>query len=414
MQDHLSKLTIQLILKEPFYGHLLTGLVKEVSDKVSTLSVSLTLAESLKLWVNPGFWLSIQDHPERQYGLLKHEILHLVFKHLISIRHFENKKIYNIAADLVVNQYLTEDQLPSDAITLNLFADLNLKKEAGVGYYYQQLLKAWHELTLSKKIGLTDSHIALQKLILEGHPHLEKHRLWEKTADQFSQAETRVIEGMLKEFIGTVLKRVGGKDMGHLLGSLKSHLKKFQAAPLPQINWRRILRIFASNSSQTILKNTIRKPSKRYATIPGIKIKHRTRVLIAIDTSGSIHLHDFDRFFNEVYHIWRQDTEIRVVECDVRIQRDYYYKGQRPELITGRGGTDFNAPIAFANQTYHPDAIIYFTDGFGPTPHTPSRYPILWMITSTGISTNTEVWRHLPGRKVKMNLEPQNVEVRVN
>lgn len=398
----LSKLTIQLILKEPFYGHFLSGLLKAFSDKVATLSLSMGLGESYKLLINPDFWQNTQLAPEKQYGLLKHEVLHLVFKHILTIREFENKRIFNIAADLVVNQYLAGSQLPTDAITLGLFPDLNLKKDASVGYYYGQLLQAWQKVCTQKLGDLSTADKNLRQLILEGHPHLAKHQSWEKAVEKFSQAELRVMEGMLNEAIGTVAKRVGDQEIGFLPASLKTYLQPYYNLPPAQINWRRILRLFTSGSSQTFLKNTIRKPSKRYGTIPGIKIKHRTKLLVAVDTSGSIHHQDLELFFSEIYHIWRQGTEIRVVECDVRIHHDYFFEGQKPQIAGGGGGTDFNAPIALANQTYRPDALIYFTDGFGPVPRTPSRYPILWMITSTGITATTEVWRRLPGRKVKM------------
>lgn len=401
----LTKTTIQLILKEPFYGHFLTGLVKAFSEKVDTLAVSVSLGEGLKLWVNPNYWKSLKDQPELQYGLLKHEVLHIVFKHLLSIRQYENKRIFNIAADLVVNQYISQKRLPPGAITLALFPDLNLKMGASVAYYYSRLLQAWRTSQTKLEESLPDSFKTLRDLVLEGHPHLDKHQGWEKEASRFSQPEMRVMEGMLKEAVCTALKRVGGQEVGRLPASLQAYLQEFQEPASPQVNWRRLLRIFAHGSSQTYLKNTIRKPSKRYGTIPGIKIKQRTKVLVAVDTSGSIANDDLDRFFSEIYHIWSQGTEIQIAECDVSIKRQYSYKGQKPQVVSGRGGTDFNAPIAYANQSYHPDAIIYFTDGFGPIPHITSRYPILWMITSKGISQKTDTWQRLPGRKVRMNNE---------
>ena len=57
-------------------------------------------------------------------------------------------------------------------------------------------------------------------------------------------------------------------------------------------------------------------------------------------------------------------------------------------------------PIAFANDDYKPDAIVYFTDGYAPAPEVISRKPILWMISSNGI--NEDTWDFLPGRKAKM------------
>jgi hypothetical protein len=48
-------------------------------------------------------------------------------------------KLFNIAADLVVNQYIKQNWLIKDAVTLNTFPDLKLHKEMDVGYYYDKL-----------------------------------------------------------------------------------------------------------------------------------------------------------------------------------------------------------------------------------------------------------------------------------
>ncbi len=161
-----------------------------------------------------------------------------------------------------------------------------------------------------------------------------------------------------------------------------------------------MLRIFTASSSRTRLRNTIRRPSKRYGTTPGIKIQAKQKILVAVDTSGSVNQNELKEFFGELYYIWKQGAEIYVVECDTIIHNHYLYKGTPPEVVSGRGGTNFDAPIVFANEEYMPDAIVYFTDGYAPAPTVVSRRPILWMVTHQGI--DYESWDFLPGRKVKM------------
>ena len=168
----------------------------------------------------------------------------------------------------------------------------------------------------------------------------------------------------------------------------------------PSINWRRTLRLFAASSSRTRIRNTIKKPSKRYGTSPGIKIQRKQKIGVALDSSGSVNHEELQLFFSELYHIWKQGAEIMVVECDVDIQRIYPYRGKTPELVQGRGGTRFDAPIKWANEDYRPDALIYFTDGFAAKPEIRCRIPLLWMISPNGLAA--ENWDSLPGRKVKM------------
>jgi predicted metal-dependent peptidase len=166
------------------------------------------------------------------------------------------------------------------------------------------------------------------------------------------------------------------------------------------VNWRRILKLFANSSSRTKVRNTLRRPSKRYGTNPGIQVKKKQKVLIAIDTSGSIQMDELKEFFNEVYHIWKQGAQVKVVECDTIIHQTYNYRGKTPEKVSGGGGTAFEAPIKYANEEYRPDALVYFTDGYGSNPNIKSNCPILWLLSKNG--SDVSYISDFQGRKVKM------------
>jgi predicted metal-dependent peptidase len=398
--EQVSKTTIQLLLKEPFYGHFFTGLLKDVSPKVSTMAVGSTPNKMVKLYVNPTFWTEVLITPELRYGVLKHEILHIVLKHITSMKKYPNKRIFNIAADIVVNQFIERSQLPEGVVLLEQFLELKLESNKDVGYYYDKLLKAWNSIIDDNG----NKHICerLADLMSNGGWAMDMHSLWEEEFEKMTESERKIIDSLINDIVGNVVNRVSTKTIGNLPLGLQEYIGKLIASLTPTVDWRRFLRIFASSSMRTYIKNTIRRPSKRYGTTPGIKIKNRQKILVAIDTSGSINNQDLKEFFGELYHIWRQKAEIFVVECDTEIHKTYFYKGIAPEEIHGRGGTDFNAPIRYANEKYHADAIIYFTDGYAPVPSTPSRKPILWLISTTGIKSDSDIWNDLPGRKIKM------------
>lgn len=69
---------------------------------------------------------------------MKHELLHIAFKHLLMQESFSDKKLFNIAADAEVNQYI--DVLPKDAIDIKNI-DPMLPPKAGTKYYYEYLYK---------------------------------------------------------------------------------------------------------------------------------------------------------------------------------------------------------------------------------------------------------------------------------
>ena len=407
--EQVSKTTIQLLLKEPFYGHFFTGLLREVTTTLPTMAVGATSNKMVKLYVNPDFWETVLVKSEWRYGVLKHEILHIVLKHIIQTKNFSNKRIFNIAADIVVNQYIDRVQLPDGAVLLEDFAAMQLEKNKDVGYYYDKLLKEWQDIVncCSPQEGdesepLQGHQKLLADLMSQPNWQLDMHELWDKEFGKMSESERKIIDSLLNDVLKNAIKRVGPKGIGNLPWGLQEYIGNLVASFEPIIDWRRTLRLFAGSSMRTYLKNTIRRPSKRYGTTPGIKIKNRQKILVAIDTSGSINLTDLKEFFSELHHIWKQNAEIFVVECDTHIHHSYFYKGLPPDNIHGRGGTDFNAPLAYANETYLADAVIYFTDGYAPTPTVKNRKPILWLISSTGIDEKQEIWQALPGRKIKI------------
>ena len=78
--DEVSRGIVTLLLKEPFYGHLLGGVVRRIDERIPTAAVSLSPL-GLQLIVNPDFFMSELKKDER-VAVIKHEALHLLFRHL--------------------------------------------------------------------------------------------------------------------------------------------------------------------------------------------------------------------------------------------------------------------------------------------------------------------------------------------
>lgn len=414
--DSIAKTSVKILLSEPFYGHFMMGLPKEISEKIDTAAVSLMNNQTIKLMVNADFWTSLND--DHRYGLIKHEVLHIVLKHLFTMKSYSNKQLYNIAADIVVNQYISPTQLPDGGITIDRFDYLDpmygikLERDKDVGYYYEklnQVLKTSPKMALSAYFSNQNprpgekSQIILTDLLANSSPELDRHKFWEDF-EKMSEGERKIAEYQANNLIKQTANRVRHKykNYGNLPGGLVQMLEDILDSMKPEFNWRRILRLFAATSNSSYLKNTIRRPSKRYGTTPGIKVKRRNRLLLAIDTSGSIQMDELLEFFSEIYFIWRQGSEITIVECDTKIHAEYPYKGFPPKEIHGRGGTDFNHPIQHGNEKIMPDALIYFTDGFAAVPTVIPRYPVLWIISSNGLEEESEIYEKLPGKKLKL------------
>ena len=398
--DDISKRTIALILQEPFYGHYSSSLLKKESQAIEQLAVSSTAQFLLQLSINPDYWRRLS--PSQQIGAIKHELLHIVLQHIIRVRDFENKRLFHIAADLVVNQYLSPGQLPEDAILLNQFESLNLASFQDVSYYYARLLAFRRQIEATQKDEKLPVKTFLENVQFQKLKPIERHQEWETQSHRMPSWELKVLKRSMEAQLRAVVERIGRKEIGTLPGVLQVAIQAVMQKK-KQIDWRRTLRIFASATGKTSIRNTIHRPSKRYGTTPGIKIKQQQKILVAVDTSGSVPERDIHLFFQEIHYLWKRRVELRIVECDSAIQNNYLYKGKIPTFANGGGGTNYNPVISWANEVYSPDGIIYFTDGYANPPNIQSRSPILWIISSGGIAEGTGIWERLNGRKVKLN-----------
>jgi predicted metal-dependent peptidase len=409
--EEITKTTIQLMLNEPFYGHILSNFNKQTSKLTDSIELYLSENKNITLIVNEDYWLKelsplSAKNNDLRLGAIKHQLLHIIFKHITRVREFKDFKIYGIASDLVVNQYISRNQLDKEAITPDLFPDFKFLYNQTVDYYYNILTETHKKISNpSEKLSeneLNGSHLNLIKILnASENKALNQHKNWIEF-NNLKSSELAYIDNYLNNIIENSYQRERAREgFGRLPIGIQIQINNILDIMKPSINWKRVLRLFTSSSAKTRVKNTIKKTSKRYGTSPGIKIKNHHKLLVALDTSGSIDDDDLRSFFGELYHIRKQGSEIFIVECDASIHNKYYYSGKMPEVISGRGGTRFDEPIQYANEVFIPDALVYFTDGCASKPVVECRVPILWMITRNGI--NSESWDFLPGRKVKMS-----------
>lgn len=378
------------MLHEPFYGHVLMGLVKELNEQIPGLSLSVNSNKTPKLVINPLYWENELPTIPQRVGAIKHEVLHLILGHPLRGKDFPQIRLFHLAADLVVNQYLGAEQLPADVTLLSQLPELDLPPFRSLDFYYQELADVWSK-TLRRGQVICP---ALSKRMGEGSGAIPEHALWPELLNQLSAAEQKVFETAVHQLVQNAWQRVDSAGQGKLPRELRIALNPIlQPAPSTQ-DWRRILRLFVGAGQRTFLQNTLRKPSRRYGVNPGLRIRNKHKLLVAVDTSASIADEALQAFFQEIQHLWRLGAEILIVECDTQINNVYLYRGKMPVVVSGRGDTHFDAALDYANTYSNADAVVYFTDGLWNAPLVQCRKPLLWVILG-----NTAV-EHLPGRKI--------------
>jgi len=397
--ESLSKISVKLLLKEPFYGHIMSTLVKKINNDIATMGLVLTVDGRVELHVNEMFWSDIEKNKECCSGLVKHELLHFIFTHMLMVDAYQYSSLFNVAADLVVNQYIHSDQLLENSLIPDSFPGLELLPDQGVKYYYDKLLVLYCN-NISNLLSENSDWKILKNLLEENSEQLKSHEMWKPV---LSNGEKQIFKNTVNTLINQSATRLKVDQRYALPATLQEIIRFSQSRGRAFVSWRRIMRLFSCNSSKTYIKNSIRRASRRYSTVPGNKITRRNKILAVIDSSGSIGLIEYNMFFSELYHIFKTGAEIRVLECDTEIRNTYNYRGVTPESVQGGGGTDFNAPLKYANTQWRADAVIYFTDGYASVPDVVPRSSVLWVISQQGIESDSEIWDKLPGRKVKIS-----------
>ena len=390
-QQSLSKIGKELMLKEPYYGFFLIMLNKLWDSKrVPTAGVSKN-GINYQLAINPEFWESLSE--EHKYGLLKHELLHIAFGHLTTFFKFSDRKLANVAMDMEINQYIDNQYLPEGGININDYEDLNLDTRAGCRYYYDKLKQLQDEKNKNGTCGNEPMDELLDNIESGNIPD---HSTWEEF-DNLSEAEKQLIERQLQKVL-TDAQEQTIKKRGTVPGEIEG-LIIVEEIVKPKFNWRGYIRRFTGVSTKVFTKKIRRKENHRFSDNPGLKVKMRQHMLLAIDTSGSVSDTELKEFMSEIFHIYKCGVDITIVQCDTTIKSIEPYKGKLEMNVTGRGGTEFDPVLEYFNENQKKyTSLVYFTDGECYTDVKP-KGNTLWVL-----SERSSMNESLPGKVIKLEL----------
>ena len=195
------------------------------------------------------------------------------------------------------------------------------------------------------------------------------------------------IKSVIKEFMNEAAEMMDDETRGLMPSYFLEQIKKINEPP--KISWQKLLKKYVGTISASKRKTRTklnRRQPERY-DLSGEMNDKILKIVVAIDTSGSVDDHQVAQIFNEIFAILaKRKFRITVIECDSKIQRVYTVNSPVDVKleVAGRGGTWFTPVIDYVSaDRYFRDALlIYFTDGYGedsiPKPLT---YRNLWVIT---------------------------------
>jgi len=387
----LSKTGKDLMLKEPYYGFFLIMLNKLWDSKrVPTAGVSKN-GINYQLAINPEFWESLSE--DHRIGLLKHELLHIAFGHLTTFFKFTDKRLANVAMDMEINQYIDKQYLPDGGIDIDNYEDLHLDRKAGARYYYDKLKELQDEKNKNGTCGNAPMDQLLDDIEKGNTPD---HSTWEEFED-LTEAEQKLIEKQLQKVLSDA-KEQTIKKRGTVPGEIEGVII-LEEIVKPKFDWRGFIRRFTGTSTKVFTKKIRRKENRRFSDNPGLKVKMKQHMLLAIDTSGSVSDSELQEFMSEIYHIYKCGVDVTVVQCDTQIRSIEPYKGKFEMNALGRGGTEFDPVLEYFNENLKKyTSLVYFTDGECYTRVRP-KGNILWVL-----SEQSHMNKDLPGKVIRLEL----------
>lgn len=354
MED-VARIIKKLLIKEPFYGLFLMGLSRKEDPNIDTLGVGIEGINPV-LYINMDFWNKQTE--EFKFALIKHEVGHILHGHLTSNWNYlqDDHQTLNYAMDAEVNSYIKEMQSNPSIYP----ARYGWENGKGTLWYYEQFSK----MKGGKSGTSYDNH--------------------SKFGKSLTDAQKQLVEQQIANITKRTVETVGGKNAGSIPGQFKEYIDGIFKVKDRIFNWKAYFRRSLGTMIDVELKKTRKRESVRFPGASGSKHKRKAKVLVVVDTSGSISTKDLCDFFSEINHVYKAGTVVDIIENDTCIQRQYTYNGKWDLQASGRGGTILDEAIEYYNNHRRDyTAMVVFTDGYCNV-----NYKIygknLWIITHDG------------------------------
>ena len=327
-------------------------------------------------------------------GLILHENLHKAFRHTTVWKHLykQSPQLANMACDFVINLMIHDSDPQGSNVTLPEGGCLDEKYRGMDAGEVFRMLKQEQEQGGGN--GKGDGSGEGEQASGSG---FDEHD-WE-SADEMSEDEKQTLAREVDQAL-----RQGALLAGKLNGNVPREITEAMEA---KVNWKEVLRDFVNSICADKDNSTWRRPNRRWVDqdvyMPSAIGEAVGRIVVAIDTSGSIGQAEVGQFLGELLSICNhvQPEGIDLMYWDTEVcAHEKYDRGDYEAIMTstkpaGGGGTSADCiPKYIAQHKLNPECVIVLTDGYiggwGDWKH-----PVFWGMTShmvapVGISVRIE------------------------
>ena len=223
-----------------------------------------------------------------------------------------------------------------------------------------------------------------------GDKHKDLAELWEE-----DELTVQLINGVI----------ASTKSWGSISGNFAEMLTNSLKA---KINWRNVFAGFRASIISSKRKLTRMRPNRRtgFDNMGSVR-QFDTKLLVAVDVSGSISTESLKYFYGVINSAFRYGFDsIDVVQFDCGISSVMNLKKVVKEMgVFGRGGTSFQEPIDFAHKNGY-DGLVMLTDGYAPEPIIPDGFKtgLLWVCENQSCLDHHKRWMEKSGRTCVMQI----------
>lgn len=442
----IEDIIIRMLVRKPFYAQIVSQFDRHETEEVTWAGVGYS-GSNIILYYNPK---KLLEEPQNiQEGVIEHEILHILSLHPFR-REMREPYVFNVSSDLAINPMVGRQNLPkmTDKDEKEFGEAVGKKKGDSLVYfpdsfkpplpegksaeeYYSLLMKDHVKFVGSgncpdyqdKKSGDgsreggsqgeskedgkekrgqsgKDSSQSTKRscggCAKNGNCERQKgggisdfqgiggsHKPWEEfggTSESFGKVVVRDI----------VSKAINRCNRGR--GDIPGNISEQVAALLEStVDWVSVMRFFGKAIRTSKKKSTWRKANWKFGNgTPGFKRKWKSKIVVAVDTSGSVSTRNLQKFAAEILMLQRTGNEITVIDFDTKVHREYKIrkKSDFDSRFVGRGGTRIQSVIDYIDEKKRqPSGLIVLTDMEGG-PVTKPPYPVLFCITEDGSENN--------------------------
>ncbi len=228
------------------------------------------------------------------------------------------------------------------------------------------------------------------------------------TSDSSSLSDLSALwqeDQFMMEMVNTVIRQCEESNRwGTIPGNL---IEKIIAGAKARINWRTVLNGFRASILSTKRKLTRMRPSRRFDFDQMGSIREfDTKLLVAMDVSGSVDRKDIEYFLGVINSSFRYGIQqLDVIQFDTVITTVMTVRqALKSFAAVGRGGTNFQPAIDYAVMNEY-DGLIILTDGFAPEPDIPhhTTLKIAWVCANESSFEANHEWMEKAGRVCKMD-----------